>query len=335
MMSAKSQSIQISVVIPVYNNTPWISRAIDSVLAQSRPPDEVIVIDDGSTDDTAKCVKEYGNPVILIEQPNAGAAAARNRGIEAATGNWIAFLDGDDEWLENRLAEQVKLIESNPELAWCTGNYYTCLLQESWRAPYIEPEKARTLMDHLDITKDYFAAYPAGLGGHTNTMLIRKDVLVEAGLFRVEQKRANDLDLWWRIAYRHPRIGFVVEPLAVYYLDIAGSITKPVPRGSLYTDLIERHLVLAGQAEAAGRFGPFISTMLKRWLRAMLFDSQKDDIRLLLQKFPYLLSPSYRIGMTALTQYPGVTAGFLRMISKIVRLFRLRRRVVIPPRRQG
>ncbi|HOM77565.1 MAG TPA: glycosyltransferase family A protein, partial [Anaerohalosphaeraceae bacterium] len=88
----------ISVVIPAYNCQAYIRRAIDSVLGQSRPADEIIVVDDGSTDGTAEAVRTYGAKVILIQQENAGVSAARNAGIRAASGDWIAFLDADDEW---------------------------------------------------------------------------------------------------------------------------------------------------------------------------------------------------------------------------------------------
>ncbi|MHC5190567.1 MAG: glycosyltransferase family 2 protein, partial [Planctomycetota bacterium] len=84
--------MKISVVIPAYNAEKHIARAIDSVLAQTRPADEIIVVDDGSTDATAEVVRSYGEKVIFIQQENAGVSVARNAGIEAASGDWIAFL---------------------------------------------------------------------------------------------------------------------------------------------------------------------------------------------------------------------------------------------------
>ncbi|MCK4960446.1 MAG: glycosyltransferase family 2 protein, partial [Planctomycetes bacterium] len=93
------ESYSVSVVIAAYNAEKYIQRAIDSVLAQSLPADEIIVVDDGSTDNTGDAVKHYGSKVRYIYQENAGPASARNTAIEAATGTWIAFLDADDEWL--------------------------------------------------------------------------------------------------------------------------------------------------------------------------------------------------------------------------------------------
>ncbi len=91
------QSYAVSVVIPAYNAEKYIGRAIDSVLAQTRQPDEIIVVDDGSTDNTPNAIKSYGSKVYYIHQENGGASVARNTGIEAAKSEWIAFLDADDE----------------------------------------------------------------------------------------------------------------------------------------------------------------------------------------------------------------------------------------------
>ena len=89
-------SITVSVVIPAYNSGAYISRTVESVLGQSRPADEIIVVDDGSTDKTGEIVQTYGGKVRYIRQENAGASAASNTGIENATCPWIALLDGDD-----------------------------------------------------------------------------------------------------------------------------------------------------------------------------------------------------------------------------------------------
>jgi glycosyltransferase involved in cell wall biosynthesis len=117
-----SDKMKISAVIPAYNCEAHIARAIDSVLNQTHPADEIIIVDDGSSDDTVQAVRSYGDKVTLIQQENAGASAARNTGIEAATGNWIAFLDADDEWLPDMLQRQTDILTQHPHLVWTTGN---------------------------------------------------------------------------------------------------------------------------------------------------------------------------------------------------------------------
>lgn len=109
--------MSVSVVIPCYNRRELIGRAIASALTQSVPPAEVIVVDDGSRDGSAEVARSFGAPVIVIEQPNAGAATARNRGIEQATGNWIAFLDSDDEWHPSKLEKQLSAATRFPQAA--------------------------------------------------------------------------------------------------------------------------------------------------------------------------------------------------------------------------
>ena len=104
----------ISVVIPCYNAAPFLRPAIESILGQSRPATELIVVDDGSTDDSARIAASFGPAVQVIRQENRGESAARNRGIEAATGDWVAFLDADDLWLPTKLERQAEVIRSAP-----------------------------------------------------------------------------------------------------------------------------------------------------------------------------------------------------------------------------
>ena len=96
----------ISVIIPAYNSAGCVGRAIDSVLAQTYPVLEVLVVDDGSTDNTAQVVESYPVPVRLLRQPNGGPAAARNHGAREAQGEWLALLDADDSWLPQKLERQ-------------------------------------------------------------------------------------------------------------------------------------------------------------------------------------------------------------------------------------
>ncbi|MFZ9033203.1 MAG: glycosyltransferase family 2 protein, partial [Anaerohalosphaeraceae bacterium] len=124
---ANTEKLKISAVIPAYNAEKYIARSINSVLNQTCPVDEIIVVDDGSTDSTAEVIKSYGGKVRYIHQQNAGVSAARNTGIQAATCEWVAFLDADDEWLPEKIERQVENIKNNPHLVRTTGNYIECL----------------------------------------------------------------------------------------------------------------------------------------------------------------------------------------------------------------
>ena len=148
-------SITVSAVIPAYNAGKYVGRAIESVLAQTRKADEIIVVDDGSTDDTAEVVERFGDAVRFIRQENAGASFARNTGIEAATSDWIAFLDADDEWLPNKLKLQTEHLERNPNLVWTTGNYIRCYCSRDRRHDDMSAERlasAKAVMGR----KEYF-----------------------------------------------------------------------------------------------------------------------------------------------------------------------------------
>jgi hypothetical protein len=162
-------------------------------------------------------------------------------------------------------------------------------------------------------------------------MLIRKPLLLEAGLFPVNLHIAEDIDLWWRIAYRYPQIGFLPQPLAIYHLGTPQSGSKQCVDVSVYGDFIRRHLELSDQYHRRTAFEPTAQKMLRLWIRGMLFDARGKDIRRLLEEFHALYPGWYRLWMTLLTTFPYATAAACRTISRIVRLLHLRRRVVAPP----
>jgi glycosyltransferase involved in cell wall biosynthesis len=104
------------VIIPVHDGAAYLAEAVRSVLAQTVPADEVVVVDDGSADDSARIASAFGQPVRCVRQPHAGAAAARNRGVEEIDGEFVAFLDADDLWLSDKLARQLARLTSKPRV---------------------------------------------------------------------------------------------------------------------------------------------------------------------------------------------------------------------------
>jgi glycosyltransferase involved in cell wall biosynthesis len=321
----------ISAVIPAYNAEEHIARAIQSVLAQTRPVDEIIVVDDGSTDNTAEVVRSFGDEVKLIRQANAGVSAARNAGIKFATGDWIAFLDADDEWLPDKIERQVQLLDRNSDLVWVTGNYTECLCDEDRKAPHTLPQQCESNLKGKDYFESYLEAIRLYQWGHTICMLIRRDVFDTVGLFESGLSLGEDLDMWLRISYRYPRIGFVVEPLSVYHLSIADSLMTAKAPESLYTHFIQRHLELAQAEGKMEIFQPAAGAIMRCWIRGMLFDGRKTEIRELLHLFPSGFSPVYRGLFYLLTIWPGMTVFLLRLLSTLIRAFKLRRRVTRRP----
>ncbi len=127
----------VSCIVPVFNGERYLAEALDSILAQTWRPLEVIVVDDGSTDGTAHIAAGYGAEVSYIHQANAGPAAARNRGLDAARGEFIAFLDADDLWHKEKLARQMARFEARPELDLCSAH------MENFWSPEVKREEDR------------------------------------------------------------------------------------------------------------------------------------------------------------------------------------------------
>ena len=173
------QNFSVSVVIPAYNSVATIGRAIDSVLMQTRPPEQIIVVNDGSTDGTAVAVSEYGGRIDSVWQPNAGPGAARNRGIQEAKNSWIAFLDADDEWLPDRLESQIRILQAHPDLAWVTGNFLRSDSQGR-SGPEFPVSESSLRPECLS----FFTAFIQDRWGCTDTLLVRRDVFERVGDFR-------------------------------------------------------------------------------------------------------------------------------------------------------
>jgi len=215
--------IRISVIIPAYNASNLVVRAIDSVLEQTYKAHEIIIIDDGSTDDTELKLIKYGDSIRYIKQSNSGVSASRNRGIFEATGDWVAFLDADDEWLPEKLECQITILKDNPDLVWCSG--LTKMLAANTNE-YVNKQINQSLTHSQKQILDFTDACMDGIFFHTNTMIIKKDLFDSIGHFNEQLIISEDRDLWWRIAMRYPRIGFCCRALSLYYLDTPDSLIK-------------------------------------------------------------------------------------------------------------
>ena len=286
-------SMRISVVIPAYNAGRYIGRAIDSVLAQTRPAEEIIVVDDGSTDHTAEIAGAYGDRIRFIRQENAGASVARNTGIAAATGNWIAFLDADDEWLPEKLRLQTEHLERNPDLTWTTANYVRCYCDSNRREDDLAGERlnnAEAVLNGREYFQSYFQAYQAFAKGHTITMLVSRELIIKAGLFARGQARINDYDMWLRIAYVRPRLGFLCQPLATPHRDVPNSLVKTYRQPEIIFEFLNRHLQLAAEHGLLEDFRPCASRMLGGWIHTLLAQRNGRGVRMLLRRFADLHS---------------------------------------------
>tara|TARA_B110001450_G_C17608841_1_gene476358 strand:+ start:211 stop:1140 length:930 start_codon:yes stop_codon:yes gene_type:complete len=208
--------MKISAIIPAYNVEKYINRSINSALNQTYKPFEIIVIDDGSSDNTAKLVKDYENDVRYIFQANQGSSSARNLGIEKAKGDWIAFLDSDDEWIETHLENFVKTHKLYPEIKWY-GAPYRMLDQESKKEAFKIKKSHLNQLDKHVVFDDYMMAFPPRAYLSSPTMIIHKSVFEEVGYFDITKKTAVDLDMWFRIGLEFVKIGYTYKEGAIVY----------------------------------------------------------------------------------------------------------------------
>ena len=217
-------SPRFSVIIPAFNAAATLARAIDSVCAQSWPAHEIIVVDDGSTDASAEVARRFGTPVRLIEQANSGVSAARNAGVAAATGDWLAFLDADDWYAPDRLRLHAEWIAEDARLDFLTGDYEyrdtsgsllgTSMAQHaSGRIMLIKAAGAsRVVME----TPAEIAAFVADHFGDTHTLSVPRASFVELGGYPTGFRVCEDVHLLARLIAQSHRIGVVCQSLGVY-----------------------------------------------------------------------------------------------------------------------
>jgi len=200
---------KISVVVPLYNKEKAIARTIDSILNQTISDFELIVVDDGSTDDSLKvvqCIKD--KRLRVIHKENGGVSSARNRGIREAKGDYIALLDGDDLWDASFIEEQVRLIEDFPDAGmWGVsiafirdGKYY------KWEQGMGEGYRGYVENYFGTLHNDLFCS---------SSVVIRKDVFEKVGYFDERISSSEDLDMWYRIILKYPVVFY--DKILVYY----------------------------------------------------------------------------------------------------------------------
>jgi glycosyltransferase involved in cell wall biosynthesis len=241
----------VSVVIPCYNAERYIARAIESVLAQTRPADEIIVVDDGSTDSSADVIRRYGNRVRRAYQENAGVAVARNAGIGLARGRWIAFLDADDEWFPEKLERQLGVLSACAHLRWCACNGEQ--VQEHSTDVARLTRKARRQLERYTYLH-YYDAAAWGVFHQTSGMVIEAKLMASVGGFDASLRGPEDVDLWCRLALEAPAMGYVTECSYRYYASIPGSLGKNQLRTHYALMSIEKILRLAeGKSEGVAR----------------------------------------------------------------------------------
>jgi len=186
---------KVSVIIPTYNRSQKVVRAIESVLNQSLKDFEIIVVDDGSTDNTNQALSKYMSSMKYIKQPvNKGVSAARNTGIMSSIAPWIAFLDSDDYWLKEKLYVQMEFVDQNPGTV-------ACQTEEIWirNGRRVNPKRK-----HKKPSGNIFKQSLKLCLVSPSSVILKRSIFKEVGLFDETLPAAEDYDLWLRISCRYP-----------------------------------------------------------------------------------------------------------------------------------
>jgi glycosyltransferase involved in cell wall biosynthesis len=222
----------VSVVIPVHNAETYLNAALESVFAQTYSPIEVIAVDDGSQDRSVDILRRYSDRVVLVRQPNRGAAAARNRGVQEARGKWIAFLDADDLWSPSKLQRQ---LDVRGDRRWCyTDSIFVGGVNHGRRDSEFNRKYDGRVLERL-VCNNFLC---------TSSVLIQREVYLNAGGFSENLRYVEDWGLWIRLASVH-EIAYVDEPLVKYR--IHSSSASRITRKTL-----PEHLKVIDRAFAKG-----------------------------------------------------------------------------------
>ena len=286
-MNESSGAPKVSVVIPLYNKEDHIAAAIQSVLDQDFTDLEVIVVNDGSTDGSAQAVQPFLGRIVYEKQPNSGPSAARNHGIQLARGEFIAFLDADDEWLADKLAGQAAYLESHPEVMWCGTNVYVDSGQglnpnetfANWNG------QAGLEWETID---DWFLAMIQENVILTSGVVVSRSVFQEVGGFDTNIPAGQDMELWIRIASHFPRYGYCRQPLVRYNSHIPGCIS--LAGGKKYASMLTylgKH-VNRIQADGVGEsnYKTFVISKLHKLIRESLITGHKAIAKRAIKTFP-------------------------------------------------
>jgi glycosyltransferase involved in cell wall biosynthesis len=211
--------LTVTTIIPAYQASRTIGRAVESVIGQTRPSDEILVVDDGSRDDLKAALEAYRPRVTLIRKPNGGAASARNLGIDLAGGDLIAFLDADDYWEPNKLERQVGIFESHPEVGATGARFFNEPPGQPRRlSPAVDTQLYGRVLNTsgdevFEVIKEFC----------TPTLMVRRDAL-GSHRFVSGLEPAEDRDLWVRLIASFP-FYLAPEPLATVVLE-PGSLSR-------------------------------------------------------------------------------------------------------------
>jgi glycosyltransferase involved in cell wall biosynthesis len=268
------KSPKVSVIVPNYNYGKYIEQAIESVLSQTYKNIEIIVVDDGSTDNSLEVLERYRNKITLITQKNQGVSAARNNGVRASSGEYIAFLDPDDVWLPTKIEKQVSKMLSDNQI----GLVHCAMI--------IVDEKNNPIKIHDGgmeglLRNDILLLEKGAIVGAGSTCLVKRHIFEEIDGFDLSLSTSADWDFCYRASLKC-KIGFIKEPLALYRVhnssmhsniqtmekDMSIALKKALSLSKADKETSRRaygnlYYMLAGSYFYSGNYTSFIRNMIK------------------------------------------------------------------------
>ncbi len=238
----------VDIILSTYNRVHYLKEAVESVCLQTFQDWELIIVNDGSTDETRALIDQYSQAdprIRAIHQPNAGLARARNNGIRAARSKYLAFLDDDDVWLNEKLEKQIAHFETHPKLGFLYSRAH--VTDNQLRHLRVVPEEMYSSIEKLIEWTDWLPL---------SSVMVRRDCLNSAGLFDESLDRGTDYDLWLRIVRRFPFDG-LDQSLLLYRQHKDNMSASAVKR-------LENHLVIFRKAIQYPEFKPFIGLIRRR-----------------------------------------------------------------------
>lgn len=212
--------MRISIVIPLYNKENHIIDTLNCIKNQIFQDYEIIIVNDGSTDNSLQVVKSYKDlKLTIIDQKNSGAASARNHGVREATSDYVAFLDADDFWEEQYLESMIKLIEEFPDACIYGSNYQ---IIENGKSNILNFPDIMTEKGYLD---NYFVSGKVYTPLWTSAVVVKKDAFLKCGGFSTNCKVCEDIDLWCRLA-ASGKVAYINKPLARYIRDSSNMLSR-------------------------------------------------------------------------------------------------------------
>ena len=261
----------VSAIIPTYNRAHAVCEAIDSVLNQTYSKIEVVVVDDGSTDDTQTQLKKYGSRIRVVTQNNAGPAVARNHGIAVSTGELIAFLDSDDLWLPQKIGRQVALLnKAGLSVPCCLCNIkmrWTDMERTSFEAAHLAPSLEEGIWVNVDeVLATRFLLFNQGIA-------VRREVLEKIGGFDEDLWLLEDHELALRLSLEGPW-AFLREPLVIWRENTKGSLSQSAQREESrwrgrMVQILEKHLAKVTDGHQHSTLRRNVNRELKRNRRCL------------------------------------------------------------------